>query len=123
MIALLFLGRHLLVDSLQPDEAASIIRSAHVRDVWAQYEPLITPADGRIDRDVATEYAAALRRVQQEQYANVHVKRTWVPPIMVRQPAYYVRLTRSSTNEVEYYRVRGPFAQPTSRWLWMFPVL
>jgi hypothetical protein len=123
-VALLALGvRHALVDTLEPEEAVSIIRAAQAREVSEQYLPLVKSADGTLNRDVARDYADALQAVQRERFSNVRVKRTWIPPIMVRQPAYYVTITREKAGEAEYYRVRGPFARQTSRLAWLFPIL
>jgi hypothetical protein len=124
VLALLGLGlRQLLVETLEPAEAESIVRAARIRDLWAHYQPLVQLENGTYDRAVAEEYAEALRTARREHYANVRVKRTWIPPIAVRQPTYAVTLTRESSGEAEYYRVRGPFARPASRLWWLVPVL
>ena len=123
MVVLGLGARHLLVDTLEPAEAESIIRAARARDVSAHYMPLVQSADGAYDAAVTKAFADALADVRDEAYVNVRVKRTWIPPIRVRQPTYVVAVTRQSSNEPEYYRVRGPFVRRTSRLWWMLPLL
>jgi hypothetical protein len=123
LVALLLIARQLFVETLDPAEAESIVRGTLSREVSARYDPLLKAPDGSLQRDVALEYAEALQAVGRERYTNVRVKRTWIPPIMVRQPAFYVTLTRESAGEPEYYRVRGPFARRVSRAAWLFPIL
>jgi hypothetical protein len=126
VLAIAVLGlsvRHLLVDSLTPAEAESIIRASRGREVSAHYDPLLKSSDGTYDRVATQAFADAMQAVTRERYLDVRVKRTWIPPVMVRQPAYYVSLTRESSAGPEYYRVRGVFARRVSRFLWLFPVL
>jgi hypothetical protein len=123
VVALLLVARQLFVETLEPAEAESIVRGALVREVGARYDPLLKKPDGSLDRDAAQEYAEALQAATREHYSNVRVKRTWIPPIAVRQPTFFVSLTRESSTDPEYYRVRGPFARRVSRLAWLFPIL
>jgi hypothetical protein len=123
LVVLLLFVRQLFVETLDPAEAESIVRSTLSREVWAHYDPLLKEPDGSLKREAALEYGQALEAVRRERYSNVRVKRTWIPPIMVRQPAFLVTLTRESSIEPEYYRVRGPFARRVSRLAWLFPIL
>jgi hypothetical protein len=123
-MALLALSvRHLLVDSLEPAEAESIIRAARGREVSAHFDPLLKSADGTYDPVATQAFADAMQAVTRERYSDVRVKRTWIPPVRVRQPAHYVSLTRESSEGPEYYRVRGVFARRVSRVMWLFPIL
>lgn len=123
VVALLLIARQLLVDTLEPAEAESIVRGALVREVSARYDPRLKAPEGSLNREAAQAYAEALQAARTEPYSHVRVKRTWIPPIMVRQPAYFVTITRESSPEPEYYRVRGPFARRVPKLAWLFPIL